>query len=345
MARLHVLEPAPARDALWTLGRAAGILGLVALIGTLVWSPRIALLTLWNIAVPLLPATFFLSPALWRGVCPLATLNAWGNRVGTPRLLTERETWWFGVGGLVLFHLIVPARHLALNTDGPMLASTLLAIGAIALACGALFTSRSAFCNALCPVAPVERLYGQAPLLRVPRGRCATCDVCTPRGCLDLAGPKAMRQLIGTARTDRQWLRTPFGVFAAALPGFIIAHALLPDTRGTDAVVVYATTLGASLASYVVVIGVVRALRTPALGAVAALAAISGALYYWFASATIVAALGAPAVVVPLVRATAIALLTWWMTQVSRPLDRSLVAPAEVQLVPEVEVHQKPQHL
>lgn len=327
MARLHVLEPAVTRDSMWSAGRAAGILGLVALIVTLMWSPRIALLTLWNIAVPLLPATFFLSPALWRGVCPLATLNAWGNRVGTPRMLTERETWWFGVGGLVLFHLIVPARHLALNTDGPMLASTLLAIGAIALACGALFTSRSAFCNALCPVAPVERLYGQAPLLRVPRGRCATCDVCTPRGCLDLAGPKAMRQLIGTARHDRQWLRTPFGVFAAALPGFIIAHALLPDTRGTDALVVYATTLGASLASYLSVIGVVTVLRTPALGAVAALATISGALYYWFASATVAAALGAPPVVVPLVRATAIALLTWWMSHVSRPLQHAAPLP------------------
>jgi hypothetical protein len=345
MARLHVLEPVPARDALWTVARAAGIIGLVALVVTLVWSPRIALLTLWNIAVPLLPATFFLSPALWRGVCPLATLNAWGNRFGTPRPLTERETWWFGVGGLVLFHIIVPARHLALNTDGPMLASTLLAIGAIALVCGALFRSRSAFCNALCPVAPVERLYGQTPLLRLSRSRCATCDVCTPRGCLDLAGPKAMRQLIGGTRDERQWLRTPFGVFAAALPGFIVAHAMLPDTHGSDAVVVYASTIGASLTSYLVVLGTVTVLRTPALGAVAALGAISGALYYWFASATVVAALGAPPVLIPLVRATAIALLTWWMSHVSRPLEHTVAGTTEVLLVPQVEVHEKPQHL
>ncbi len=327
MARLHVLEPSAVRGVVWSAGRALGVIGLVALIVTLVLSPPVALLTLWSIAVPLLPATFFISPGLWRGVCPLATLNAWGNRLGAPRPMTDRESTAFAVGGLLLFHLLVPARHLALNTDGPLLAITLVVIGGVALVCGALFASRSAFCNALCPVASVERLYGQAPLVQLSRSRCATCDVCTPRGCLDLAGPKAMRQLVGSTRDQRAWLRTPFGVFAASLPGFIIAYGLLPDTRGADALVLYSSTLGASLLSYLVVFLAAVVLGIPAMGAVGGLAVISGALYYWFAADVIVGAIGLPHVMVSVIRAAAIGLLIWWMTVASRPLQHAGISP------------------
>ena len=250
MARLHVLEMQPTQSALWALGRRGAMVGLVALLVALVVAPRPALLVLWNVAVPLLPASFFIAPALWRGICPLSTLNAWGNRLGTPRDLTSRETTWLAVGGLLLFQAMVPARHLSFNTDGTALVITIAAVGAIAVMCGARFTSRSAFCNALCPVLPVERLYGQAPLVQITRGRCDTCNVCTPSGCIDLADRKAMRQVLGAPRHGTAWLRTPFGLFATALPGFIAAYGLIPDTHGSDPLPIYAATLSGSLASH-----------------------------------------------------------------------------------------------
>jgi nitrite reductase (NADH) large subunit len=312
MARLHVLDLDPRTTRLWAIGRHGGMIGLAALLATLVLAPDPALRTLWNIAVPLLPATFFLTPALWRGVCPLSTINALGNRVGRPRDMTDRETAVIGALGLVLFHLIVPARHLGLNTDGPLLAGALLAIGALALAMGAVYSSRSAFCNALCPVLPVERLYGQAPVLGLERGRCGACTVCTPRGCIDLADRKAMRQLLGAPRHGRTWLSTPFGIFAAALPGFIIAYYATPDLGFGSAVRVYATTLGASLASYALVSALVIGTAARPMRAIAGCAALSGALYYWYTAAVITRNLALPPMTVPVIRTVALLGIAAW---------------------------------
>lgn len=326
MARLHVLAPAPRTAALWAAGRHAALLGLVALVATLFLAPAPALRTLWYVAVPLLPASFFITPALWRGVCPLSTLNAWGNRLGGTRELSPREGAILATLGLGLFYLLVPARHLGLNTDGPLLAVVILVVGAVAILAGAVYASRSAFCNALCPVLPVERLYGQAPLLDVTRGRCDLCTVCTPRGCIDLADGKALRQLLGAARRDHRWLTTPFGVFAAALPGFIAGYGLTPDLAAAEWPRVYAATLGGAAASWAAVAALVRATRLEAMRALALCAALSGILYYWFTAPFVARALGAGPAVVLGIRATAIAgLMVWSVRTLSgtrRPLSR-----------------------
>ena len=318
MVRLHVLDVDPRTARAWAVGRLGGVLGLLALIATLVLAPQPALTSLWNVAVPLLPATFFITPALWRGVCPLSTLNAWGNRLGTPREMTDRETVALGIAGLVLFHVIVPARHLGLNTDGPLLAGALLAIGALAVGAGAVFASRSAFCNALCPVLPVERLYGQAPLVPLQRGRCDACSVCTPRGCIDLADRKSMRQTLGHERNGHAWLVTPFGLFATALPGFIIGYGLTPDLGFSDAPRVYGATLGGAVGSALVTGALIRALGLAPLRAVALLGAVSGGLYYWFVAPVIVRNLALPAPIEPAIRLAALALITVWTIRTLR---------------------------
>jgi hypothetical protein len=107
---------------------------------------------------------------------------------------------------------MVPARHLLFNQNGPALAVTILAVGALAAALGTVFTVRSAFCNALCPVLPVEQLYGQSPLIQLDRGRCSTCVLCVKTGCLDLTD-KVIPQLLGTSRRSARWLLTPHGAF------------------------------------------------------------------------------------------------------------------------------------
>lgn len=318
MARLHVLPVPPQRALAWSVGRWGGVLGVVALIVALLVTPRVALLTLWHIAVPLLPASFFINPALWRGVCPLSTVNAWGNHLGTPRELPERTAWRLGVAGLVLFHLLVPARHLAFNTDGTALAGVIVALALVALAAGAGFSSRSAFCNALCPVLPIERLYGQAPIVDVNRGRCASCTVCTPRACIDLADRKAMRQLLGPSRRHTDWLHTPFGIFAGSLPGFIVAYSVLPDGAPGQWATVYATTLGASLASYWSVRVLIDALAIPPLRATLALGAVSGVLYYWVSAPLISAALGLPGLAVSVIRGASSLLIALWVLRAVR---------------------------
>ena len=190
----------------WSVARWIALATVPLLLIWLVLDSATGLKFLWYLAIPLLPASFFVSTKIWRGICPLATLNELGNRIGHPRPLPATTARWLTVAGLGLFFLMVPARRFAFNENGLALAITVAAVGTLALALGALFQVRSAFCNALCPVLPVELLYGQAPVAQMNRTRCSTCTTCTPLGCPDLAEAKAIPQLLGATRRTSRWL-------------------------------------------------------------------------------------------------------------------------------------------
>jgi nitrite reductase (NADH) large subunit len=313
-----VMRPPGARVR-WTVGRGMALLAVPVLLTWLLLDPANGLRFLWYVAIPILPATFFVSTRIWRGICPLATLNEIGNSLGRPRPLPAGTARWLAVGGLALFHLLVPARRFAFNEDGALLAITVVAVGGIAVTLGALFQVRSAFCNALCPVLPVELLYGQAPIARIERTRCASCSVCTPQGCLDLAETKAIPQLLGTARRTARWLATPYGAFFAALPGFIVGYNQVADGAPGTFGLVYATTLGWSLVSLAVVGLVVGVFRLDAARALPFLAAAAGGVYYWYAGPAIATQFAAPSLVAVAIQAIGIGLVAWWF---GRAMDR-----------------------
>lgn len=297
----------------WQVGRVTAVAALFLLVAGLVLSPDPSLRMLWYLVVPILPATFLVNTTLWRSVCPLATLNDLGNRLATPRPITPRGTTMLSLGGLLLFHLMVPARRVVLNVNGPALAITIVAVAGLALALGRRYLVRSAFCNALCPVLPVEQLYGQAPLVPMPRGRCASCSTCTPRGCLDLAGGRALVQVIGRTRRTTAWLRTPHGLFMAGLPGFIIGYGLLTDGTLATAPITYATTLGWSLASVAIVATLALGARVDSTRLFPLLGGVSGLLYYWFAGPAVAGAFGAGAWCAFGIRLLGMGLATLWL--------------------------------
>ena len=179
--------------------------------------------------IPVLPAVFLLSPAIWRNVCPLATLGqgaptpeAWSPLDGTraPSLLPPL---------LALFAFIV-LRATVLEESPVATAGLLAGVGAFAFWRGRSAPRKAGFCNRYCPILPVERLYGQSPLVEVPNARCdGGCDLCSPIGCIDLNPRSAVPQILGRRRHGHGWLTTPFGAFAAALPGLVLAFSRLPD--------------------------------------------------------------------------------------------------------------------
>jgi len=315
---------APLRDrdtkwsVFWTIGQLVSILAVPALLAGLVMAPEVWLRVLWYGVVPLLPASFFLNTTLWRSVCPLATLNAWGNRLGPSRPIPPRTAALLSLGGLLLFHLMVPARRFLFNSDGLALALTIVAVGGLAVAMGSRFTVRSGFCNALCPVLPVEQLYGQAPLWPMVRGRCATCVVCTSRGCLDLAGSRALVQVLGPGRRSAAWLRSPPGLFVAGLPGFVIGYSILPDGAPGSAPLVYATTLGWSLASVALVATLAIGARMESTRLLPWLAGMSGLLYYWFAGPAIAQAFAAGTGLATAIRCAGMGVAALWLWRAVR---------------------------
>ncbi len=305
-----------AASPLWAVAQGLG----VVLTGVLVWGliqwPAPTLRVLWDMVIPLLPAVFLINPMLWRNVCPLATLNHWTSG-RQPRSLDRpllRVAW---IVGLALLALLVPARRFLFNHDGTALALTIVAVGGLALVAGLFYPRRAGFCNSLCPVLSVEKLYGQSPLVAMASPRCTSCDLCTPAGCIDLAGRKSARQTL-TVRGPAGWLSSPFGIFAAAFPGFIIGYFATADAGLAAAGRVYLGSAAWALGSYLVVAALVRLLRPAAGDALLLLGATSVALYYWFAAPGLGAAYGAATFGPSLVRLVAFALISCWLWKAFR---------------------------
>jgi hypothetical protein len=283
----------------------------------LVMRPAVALDLLWNAAVPLLPATFLVSPPIWRNVCPLATLNMLGSGWGetTPRRRrrpSELRTW--GGAGILSLFLLVPARHFLFNTNGAALAGAVVGVGVVALLLGLRYANKSGFCNAVCPVLPVERLYGQSPMLRVANPRCLPCVTCSARGCMDRSPESALAEAMDYPRTGSHWLGTPFGSFAVAFPGFVFGYFQVSDVPIARAGVVYATVAAWAALSWLLGAGLTALgiSRRPLLLGAAAAAAGS---YYWFAATSIRDAWGLGPGTESAVRMLAAVLIGAWLAR------------------------------
>jgi hypothetical protein len=295
-----------------------GVALTLVLLGGLVIRPAASLHILWDMVIPVLPAVFLVNPMLWRNVCPLATLNSLSGVPIGRRILggsLARAGW---IAGIVLLFVMVPARRFLFNTNGPVLGVTIVAVAGLALVSGLLFSRRAGFCNAFCPVLPVEKLYGQAPLVKVANPRCSDCSLCTPIGCLDLAAAKTVAQTMGPARRDDRWLTTPFGIFAAAFPGFIIAFFTVENGALATAGSVYATVALYSLVSFAVV---AVAARMAGIGATTLMPVLGGTaflLYYWLSAPTVAQAYGMPDRGPAAIRIAAAVLLSVWLSRAWR---------------------------
>ena len=206
---------------------------------------------------------------------------------------------------------MVPARRFLFNTDGLVLAVTIVAVAIAALVLGFLFDAKAGFCNSICPVLPVERLYGRHPLLMVPNVRCAPCTVCTKRGCVDLSSRSA-ELMLGPAVLSGAWLRRGYGVFAAAFPGFVVGYYLRSDGPLAVAGATYLTVALGAAVSYLAVTALVTAFRIPAGPALTGLAAAAVGLYYWFAAPVLADAVGQRDSAAWVIRAAALALVVNW---------------------------------
>ena len=296
----------------WRLAQLGVLLATFALCGALFLAPKPALALLWNVLIPVLPASFLVSPALWRNVCPLATLNMATNRTRGRRELTAAALPLAGAVGITLLFALVPARRFTFNQHGPALAVTVLAVAGGAILLGLLFDAKAGFCNAICPVLPVERLYGQSPLLDIGNPRCRPCTLCTARGCLDLSSRRAIPQLLGNQSRSAGWLLTPFGAFAAAFPGFVVGYFTVADGSLAGAAGTYLHVLLWAGASYLAAGLLVLALRLQSTIMMPALAAAAVGLYYWFAAPGMATTLHLPPAGVTAIRAAALGLVGFW---------------------------------
>ena len=302
---------------LWGVARLIGVLITVVLLAGLVLWPDQSLHLLWNMVIPILPAVFLVNPLLWRNVCPLATLNELGGKrrdapVPSQGLLVAG----WGVG-IVLLLLMVPARHFLFNEQGAVLAWTIGGVAVLALATGFLASRRAGFCNTLCPVLPVEKLYGQSPLLRIGTSRCADCNRCTATGCIDLAGRKSLAQSLPGPRGG-QWMVSPVGIFVALFPGFIYGYFTTEDGPLSTALATYGTVALWSGVSLALTFTFVQVARLRAAVVLPILGGLSLGVYYWFAAPKLADAYGASATVGVGLRVGLLVLIAVWLVRALR---------------------------
>src|SRR5664279_94851 len=138
---------------------ALGYLCIVAVCFLTPIGPRL----FWTILLPLLPISIVIMGFYaWRRICPLAYWGAIGVRL-KPKGSTVRrvpdwmERWFYLVaGGFLMIMLVV--RLLVFNGDGAWLGFVLLIFGVLAAATNFTFSGKT-WCNFICPVGLVERIY------------------------------------------------------------------------------------------------------------------------------------------------------------------------------------------
>ena len=175
----------------------AGYLGFVGLGLVSDVQPRI----FWTMLLPLVPVGIVVMGFhAWRRICPLAFFGELGRRLNRGpqrRVPPWFERWFFPVTFAILLAMLV-LRLVATNGDGLWLAGLLVALGLAAFATNAVFTGKT-WCNFVCPVGFVERVYTEPRSLRSgANSLCSPCTACK-RHCPDIDQENAYWKDVATS--------------------------------------------------------------------------------------------------------------------------------------------------
>jgi nitrite reductase (NADH) large subunit len=301
----------------WWGVRIASLVAALVVAGLLIVSPDDGLFVMWKLVIPLLPLLFLVAPGVWRNLCPLAASNQTPRVLGLTRGLTAPA--WFKEYGYVvaisLFVLFVVLRKAGLDDNGP--ASALLLLGALTggFIGGMYLKGKSGWCSSICPLLPVQRIYGQTPFALVGNSHCQPCVGCTTN-CYDF-NPKAA-YLADLNHQDPYWSGYR-RFFVAAFPGLVLAFFEVPEAP--DAIPVWemvgqvALYMAASVASFVLLDSFVK-VTTHKLTTL--YGALAFNIFYWYAGPALVEAITdepAPDAVKWALRAAVLALTAAWVLQ------------------------------
>ncbi|MEC8275210.1 MAG: hypothetical protein VX005_05275, partial [Pseudomonadota bacterium] len=188
----------------------------------------------WNVLVPCLPVLFAFAPGLWRQICPMAFLNQLPRTFGISRGLRlpegmSRIAYLLAVGA---FFGLISLRPLVFNASAGWTVTLLAVPLGLAALGGFVFAGRSGWCGTFCPLAPIQRAYGLAPVVRLRNGYCETCLGCQ-KNCYDF-NPRAT--LLADFDDRDPWYVLQKRFFIGALPGFILGffgHGVLGEPLGS----------------------------------------------------------------------------------------------------------------
>ena len=322
-------------SAVWHALRFLSVSGALGLCLVLVLRPQLGLPLWWGVLVPCLPLVWFVAPGLWRNVCPLAASNQLPRLFGFSRGRTL-PPWlkeYAYVIGIALFFVLASMRKLIFNGSGP--ATALLIGGALvsAFVGGLLFKGKSGWCSSICPLLPVQRMYGQTPFVLVRNSHCAPCVGCA-KNCYDFN--PGVAHLADLYDDDRHYA-APRRFFVGAFPGFILAFFNLPSPPAISVWAMYLLFALFVLAS----VGAFFALEAFWKGSpnrnTALFAAIALNDFYWYAAPSITGSLGQlfgltlPPGLMWVIRGVVLALTVVWIMRTNFKEERYIAHKAASQ--------------
>ncbi|MDR3372808.1 MAG: FAD-dependent oxidoreductase [Ancalomicrobiaceae bacterium] len=270
----------------WLAGRGFAFLYGLILIGMLVFDEPVGLKLFWGITIPSLPILLVVAPGVWRQVCPMAFLNQIPRQYGFSQSRDLPEVWRSAAFGIAVafFVAAVSLRVPLFNHNGWALAAGLVFTLALAFVGGLVFKGRSGWCGTFCPLGPIQRTYGQAPLVVVSNGYCTTCVGCQ-KACYDF-NPRAA--VFSDVYDDDPRYAGQRRLFMGLLPGLIAGFFLQGPAPDYSMLTYVGIVIASCFASSGFYWAAVNFLPVRPYHLSAAFGAIALALFYWFSGPTIV---------------------------------------------------------
>jgi hypothetical protein len=268
---------------IWRIVQFTVWLAGVFILFCLVFYPSTGIMLFWNILIPIAPAILVLATGVWRNVCPLATTNLlprhyhWSKR----KRLTVSQLGKLNLMGVLVLYTIVPLRHAVFNVNGPATAALVMSMAFTGFGLGFIYEWKSVWCSGLCPVHPVEKLYGGNVLMPLPNAHCSECMNCVIP-CPD--STPNMNPSISGKNIYQKWSAA---LIIGGLPGFIWGWFHVPDegriTGLPDLATVYKLPVLGLVVSLLVYLGLSRIPRIKSgKKLIPSFAAAAVSCYYWF---------------------------------------------------------------
>ena len=180
---------------------------------------------------------------------------------------------------MTLFFGIAGARLVLFNQSARATGVLLSVVIASAFVGGVVFKGKSGWCSSICPLLPLQRVYGQTPFVLVPNSHCTPCVACT-KNCYDFKLQPAYQADLHDP--DPHW-SAPRSSSSPRCPDSCSGSSpwstwpAQPVWRCTDRLALY---VAGSIASFYV-LDAVLALTPALMTALYAAAALN--IFYWFA--------------------------------------------------------------
>jgi hypothetical protein len=258
------------------------LIGVVILI-CLLFRPALGILLFWNILIPVAPALLVVATGLWRNICPLATTNLLPRHFGfsKQKKLSSSQAGKLNLVAVIALYMIVPLRHAIFNTSGIATALLLVSMAVTGISLGFIYDWKSAWCSGLCPIHPVEKLYGGNIFKSLPNAHCSACANCV-KPC-----PDSTPNIHPKSSFKTTWHRISGLLIVGGLPGFIWGWFHVPDETYIASAISFFSVYKMPIAGCAVTLAIYTILRNMIKSRyeqklISFFAACGVSCYYWY---------------------------------------------------------------